>query len=78
MTNLHGDNVATQRHPKRDSIEADLSVVFAALAVWSTKTFVRTTRRYRTVQIRAIPRVTRRPPSASYTPIRADTVTTRS
>jgi transposase len=49
-------------HRKRDSIEAHLSVVFAALAItrliedrtgWSIKKFVRTTRRYRTVQIRA-------------------------
>jgi Transposase DDE domain len=49
-------------HRKRDSIEAHLSVVFAALAVtrliedctgWSIKKFVRTTRRYRTVEIRA-------------------------
>jgi transposase len=49
-------------HRKRDSIQAHLSVVFAALAVtrliedrtgWSIKKFVRTTRRYRTVQIRA-------------------------
>jgi transposase len=49
-------------HHKRDSIEAHLSIVFAALAVshwierqigWSIKKFVRTTRRYRTVQIRA-------------------------
>ena len=47
--------------PKRDSIEASLTVVFAALAVtrfieertgWSIKRFVRTARRYRTVQIR--------------------------
>ncbi|BCO33713.1 hypothetical protein MHEC_01460 [Mycobacterium heckeshornense] len=46
----------------RDSIEAHLSVVFAAMAVshwierqtgWSIKKFVRTARRYRTVQIRA-------------------------
>jgi Transposase DDE domain len=46
---------------KRDSIEAHLTVVFAALAVtryiedrtgWSIKKFVRTARRYRTVQIR--------------------------
>ena len=44
---------------KRESIDAHLSVVFAALAVtrfienrtgWSIKRFVRTTRRYRTVQ----------------------------
>ena len=49
-------------HRKRDSIEAHLSVVFAALAItrliedrtgWSIKKFVRTTRRYRTVEIRA-------------------------
>jgi hypothetical protein len=49
-------------HHKRDSIEAHLSIVFTALAVshriehqtgWSIKKFVRTARRYRTVQIRA-------------------------
>jgi hypothetical protein len=49
-------------HHKRESIEAHLSVVFAALAVgrliedrtgWSIRRFVRTARRYRTVQIRA-------------------------
>jgi len=49
-------------HRKRDSIEAHLTVVFAALAVtrfvehrtgWSIKKFVRTARRYRTVHIRA-------------------------
>lgn len=49
-------------HHKRDSIEAHLSVVFAALAVgrfveartgWTIKQFVRTARRYRTVNIRA-------------------------
>lgn len=48
-------------HRKRESIEAHLSVVFAALAItrliedrtgWSIKKFVTTTRRYRTVQIR--------------------------
>ncbi len=48
-------------HHKRESIEAHLTVVFAALAVtrlieartgWSIKKFVRTTRRYRSVQIR--------------------------
>jgi hypothetical protein len=47
---------------KRESIEAHLTIVFAALAVshriehqtgWSIKKFVRTTRRYRTVQIKA-------------------------
>jgi transposase len=49
-------------HHKRESIEAHLAVVFAALAVthqietktgWSIKPFVQTTRRYRTVAIRA-------------------------
>jgi hypothetical protein len=49
-------------HHKRESIEAHLIVVFAALAVsrlvedrtgWSIRRFVRTARRYRTVQIRA-------------------------
>jgi transposase len=49
-------------HHKRDSIEAHLTIVFAALAVsrfiedatgWSIKKFVRTARRYRTVEIQA-------------------------
>lgn len=49
-------------HHKRESIEAHLSVVLAALAIthhvqartgWSIKRFVRTARRYRTVHIRA-------------------------
>jgi len=49
-------------HHKRASIDAHLNVVFAALAVtryieartgWSIKRFVRTARRYRTIQIRA-------------------------
>ena len=49
-------------HRTRDSIEAHLSVVFAAMALsdwiehqtgWSIKKFVRTARRYRTVTIRA-------------------------
>jgi hypothetical protein len=49
-------------HRKRDSIEAHLTIVFAALAVtrfiehrtgWSIRKFVRTARRYRTVRIRA-------------------------
>jgi hypothetical protein len=49
-------------HHKRESIEAHLAVVFAALAVthqietntgWSIKRFVQTARRYRTVAIRA-------------------------
>ena len=49
-------------HHTRESIEAHLTIVFAALAVshwiehqtgWSIKKFVRTARRYRTVQIHA-------------------------
>ena len=49
-------------HHKRDSIEAHLTIVFAALAVsrfieqttgWSIRKFVRTARRYRTIQIQA-------------------------
>jgi hypothetical protein len=49
-------------HHKRESIEAHLAVVFAALAVthhieastgWSIKRFVQTARRYRTTAIRA-------------------------
>jgi transposase len=49
-------------HHARESIEAHLTIVFAALAVtrlieeqtgWSIKKFVRTARRYRTVEIRA-------------------------
>jgi transposase len=49
-------------HHQRESIEAHLTIVFAALAVsrwiedrtgWSIKKFVRTARRYRTVRINA-------------------------
>jgi hypothetical protein len=49
-------------HRTRDSIEAHLTIVFAALAVsrwvehrtgWSIRKFVKTTRRYRTIQIQA-------------------------
>lgn len=49
-------------HHTRESIEAHLTIVFAAMAVshylehqtsWSIKRFVRTARRYRTVQIKA-------------------------
>jgi hypothetical protein len=49
-------------HCKSDSIEAHLSIVFAALALsrwiedvpgWSIRKFVRTTCRYRTIQIQA-------------------------
>ena len=49
-------------HHKRESIEAHLTIVFAALAVtrlieartgWSIKKFVQTARHYRTVDIRA-------------------------
>ena len=51
-------------HHKRDSIDAHLTVVFAALAVsrwiehatgWSIRKFVRTARRYRTIEIQAGP-----------------------
>ena len=51
-------------HRKRDSIEAHLTIVFAALAVsrwiehqtgWSIRKFVKTARRYRTVEIQAGP-----------------------
>jgi hypothetical protein len=51
-------------HRTRDSIEAHLTIVFAALAVsrwiehqtgWSMRRFVKTARRYRTVQIQAGP-----------------------
>jgi transposase len=49
-------------HRTRDSIEAHLTIVFAALAVsrwiehqtgWSIRKFIKTARRYRTVQIKA-------------------------
>ena len=49
-------------HRKRESIDAHLAIVFAALAVtrfieartgWSIRKFVRTARRYRTIEIRA-------------------------
>ena len=49
-------------HRTRESIDAHLTIVFAALAVshwietqtgWSIKKFVRTARRYRTVTIQA-------------------------
>jgi hypothetical protein len=51
-------------HRKRDSIEAHLTIVLAALAVsrwieqqtgWSIRKFVKTARRYRTIQIQAGP-----------------------
>jgi hypothetical protein len=50
-------------HRTRDSIEAHLTIVFAALAVsrwieqvtgWSIRRFVKTARRYRTIQIQAV------------------------
>jgi hypothetical protein len=49
-------------HHHRDSIEAHLTIVFAALAVsrwiehttsWSIRKFVKTARRYRTIEIQA-------------------------
>jgi hypothetical protein len=51
-------------HRKRDSIEAHLTIVFAALAVsrwiehttgWSIRRFVKTARRYRTIEVQAGP-----------------------
>ena len=58
----HDLQARTIYHHKRDSIEAHLTIVFAALAVgrlieertgWSIRRFIRTARRYRTVQIHA-------------------------
>jgi hypothetical protein len=52
-------------HRKRDSIEAHLTIVFAALAAsrwieartgWSIRKFVRTARRYRTIESQVGPR----------------------
>jgi hypothetical protein len=49
-------------HHLRDSIEAHLTIVFAALAVsrriehqtsWSIRKFIKTARRYRTIEIQA-------------------------
>ena len=49
-------------HRTKDSIEAHLTIVFAALAVsrwienttgWSIKKFIKTARRYRTIHIQA-------------------------
>ncbi len=49
-------------HRLRDSIEAHLTIVFAALAVsrqiehqtgWSIRKFIKTARRYRTIEIQA-------------------------
>ena len=49
-------------HRTKDSIEAHLTIVFAALAVsrwiedttgWSVKKFIKTVRRYRTIHIQA-------------------------
>jgi hypothetical protein len=51
-------------HRKRDSNEAHLTIVFATLAVsrwivhrtiWSIRKFIKTARRYRTIQIQAGP-----------------------
>jgi hypothetical protein len=58
-------------HHLRDSIEAHLTIVFAALAVsrwienqtgWSIRKFIKTARRYRTIEIQAGPH-TITPPS---------------
>lgn len=52
-------------HRKRESIDAHLTIVFAALAIgrwieaqtgWSIRKFVRTARRYRTIEIQAGPK----------------------
>ena len=54
-------------HHLRDSIEAHLTIVFAALAVsrwiehqtgWSIRKFIKTARRYRTIQIQATHTIT--------------------
>jgi hypothetical protein len=56
------DLQARPYHRTRDSIEAHLTIVLAALAVdrwteaatgWSIRKFVKTARRYRTIQIQA-------------------------
>ena len=61
-TSKHDLRARPVYHRKRDSIEARPTIVFAALAVtrfiegrtgWSIRKFVRTARRYRTIQIRA-------------------------
>jgi len=63
-------------HRIRDSIEAHLTIVFAALAVsrwiehqtgWSIRKFVKTARRYRTVEIQAGARTPSPPPARSPT-----------
>jgi hypothetical protein len=60
--NRHSQPARPVDHRKRDSIEAHLTIVLAALAVshwietttgWSIKKFVRTARRYRTITIQA-------------------------
>jgi hypothetical protein len=77
-------------HHKRESIEAHLTIVFAALAVtklvedgtgWTIKQFVRTARRYRTVRIRAGQRIVTaearsRPTYATHSPRSLDWVRT--
>jgi len=59
----HGLQARPIYHHSRESIEAHLSIVVAALAVspwvehqtgWSIKKFVRTARRYRTVKIKTL------------------------
>jgi hypothetical protein len=58
--------VPADYHHLRDSIDAHLTIVFAALAVgrriehhtgWSIRKFVKTARRYRIIQIQAGPHV---------------------
>jgi hypothetical protein len=77
----HGLQARPIYHHIRESIEAHLSIVVAALAVspwvehqtgWSIKKFVRTARRYRTVKIKALRSDThRRRPSTRRRPRRA-------
>ena len=77
----HGLQARPIYHHIRESIEAHLSIVVAALAVspwvehqtgWSIKKFVRTARRYRTVKIKALalryspPTSTRRRPRRAH------------
>ena len=58
----HGLKARSIYHHERESIDAHLTIVFAALAItrliedrtgWSISEFVRATRRYRTIQIHA-------------------------
>jgi hypothetical protein len=72
-------------HHQRDSIEAPLTIVFAALAVsrwienrtgWSIKKFVRTARRYRTTEIQAGSHVTTAADPSPVTSMKPSTAST--